>query len=138
MTAGCNLATSVSPILTAYLTTSYGRSSAFITPGVGAVVLSLLIYSIIWDSPSEVGLDEFNQITPLKSRTAHDTVKNKKMQVKALLLSPFVWVLSTGYLMTLFIKTGIGEWTQLFLMQTVGKSQYDSKCLAEATQNIHS
>ena len=133
MTAGCNLATSVSPILTAYLTTSYGWSSAFIIPGVGAVVLSLLIYSIIWDSPSEVGLDEFNQISPLKSRTEHDTVKNKKTQVKALLLSPFVWVLSTGYLMTLFIKTGVGEWTQLFLMQTVGKSQYDSKCLAKDT-----
>ncbi|KAJ7315463.1 hypothetical protein OS493_038573 [Desmophyllum pertusum] len=28
--------------------------------------------------------------------------------------------------MTLFVKTGVGEWTQLFLMQTIGKSQYDS------------
>jgi len=126
LTAGCNLATSVSPILTAFLTTNYGWSAAFVTPGVVTVVLSFLIYFVIWDSPSEIGLNEFNQTTLKEFRTESKTGKSTKEQIVALLLSPFLWVLSIGYLMTLFVKTGVGEWTQLFLIQTVGRSQYDS------------
>ena len=91
------------------------------------VVLSFLIYFVIWDSPSEIGLNEFNQTTLKEFRTENKTGKSTKEQVIALLLSPFLWVLSIGYLMTLFVKTGVGEWTQLFLIQTVGRSQYDSE-----------
>ena len=74
-----------------------------------------------------MGLEEFIQVTPQTSRTEHKTVKNKKEQVMAMLLSPFLWILSTGFLLTLFVKTGVGEWTQLFLIQTVGRSQKDSE-----------
>ena len=74
-----------------------------------------------------MGLDEFNQRITMPSTTEHKTAMNKREQIVALLLSPFLWILSVGYLVTLFVKTGVGEWTQLFLMQTIGKSQYDSK-----------
>ena len=89
--------------------------------------MSILVYCIIYDTPSEVGLDEFNQRTTMTSKSEHKTVTNRKERVIAMLLSPFLWILSVGYLMTLFVKTGVGEWSQLFLMQTIGKSQYDSK-----------
>ncbi|XP_068709152.1 glucose-6-phosphate exchanger SLC37A4-like [Montipora capricornis] len=126
LTAGCNLATSVSPILTVYLTTNYGWSAAFVVPGVTTVLLCILAYFAIVDSPSEAGLDEFHQITPLKSRTEHDPVNKKSTQIVPLLLSPFLWVLSIGYLMTLFVKAGVSDWTQLFLIESVGRSQYES------------
>ena len=74
-----------------------------------------------------MGLDEFNQRITMPSKTEHKTAMTKREQIVALLLSPFLWILSVGYLVTLFVKTGVGEWTQLFLMQTIGKSQYDSK-----------
>ena len=128
LTAGCNLTTSISPILTAFLTTNYGWSAAFLTPGISTVLMSIIVYFVICDSPSEVGLpEEFNQKTAMKSRTDHKSKTSKREQIIALILSPFLWVLSFGYLMTLFVKTGVGEWTQLFLMQTIGKSQYDSE-----------
>ena len=127
LTAGCNLATSISPIVTAFLTTNYGWSAAFITPGITTAVVSVLVYCVICDSPSEIGLDEFIQKTTKPLKTEHKTAMTKREQIVALLLSPFLWVLSVGYLVTLFVKTGVGEWTQLFLMQTIGKSQYDSE-----------
>ena len=74
-----------------------------------------------------MGLDEFNQRITMSSKTEHKTAMTKREQILALLLSPFLWILSVGYLVTLFVKTGVGEWTQLFLMQTTGKSQYDSE-----------
>ena len=89
--------------------------------------MSVLVYCVIWDSPSEIGLDEFNQRIATPSRTELKTGMTRREQIAALLLSPFLWILSVGYLVTLFVKTGVGEWTQLFLMQTIGKSQYDSE-----------
>lgn len=131
LTAGCNLATSISPILTAYLTTKYGWSAAFITPGISTAVISVLVYFVICDSPSEIGLDEFIQRTTVPSNTEHNTAMTKREQIVALLRSPFLWILSVGYLVTLFVKTGVGEWTQLFLIQTIGKSQYDSEYIVQ-------
>ena len=131
LTAGCNLATSISPILTAFLTSNYGWSAAFITPGVSTAVISVLVYCVICDSPSEIGMDEFIQRATVPSETEHKTAMTKREQIVALMLSPFLWILSVGYLMTLFVKTGVGEWTQLFLMQTIGKSQYDSEYIVQ-------
>ena len=97
--------------------------------------MSVLAYYIICDSPSEIGLEEFTQTTTMKSsRTENKTVENRKEYTIALLKSPFLWVLSTGYLMTLFVKTGVGEWTQLFLIQTVGKTQYHSEYMYETRE----
>nr|XP_058943890.1 glucose-6-phosphate exchanger SLC37A4-like [Pocillopora verrucosa] len=126
LTAGCNLATSISPVLTAFLTSNFGWSAAFITPGVSTAAMSVLAYYLICDSPSEIGLEEFTQRTTMKSRTENKTVENKKDYIITMLHSPFLWVLSAGYLLTLFVKTGVGEWTQLFLIQTIGRTQYDS------------
>lgn len=89
--------------------------------------MSVIVYCVICDSPSEMGLDEFNQRITMSSKTEHKTAMTKREQILALLLSPFLWILSVGYLVTLFVKTGVGEWTQLFLMQTIEKSQYDSE-----------
>ena len=120
------MATSMSPILTTFLTTNYGWSAGFTVPGISSAILSLSVYFVIFDSPSEAGLDEFNQSSSEMSRTKNNTEKNKRKLLIALMQSPFLWVLSFGYLMTLFVKTGIGEWTQLFLIQTIGKSRYES------------
>ncbi|PFX34113.1 Glucose-6-phosphate translocase [Stylophora pistillata] len=125
LTAGCNLASSISPVVTAFLTSNFGWSAAFITPGVSTAAMSVLAYYLICDSPSEMGLEEFTQRTTMKSRTENKTVENRKDYIITMLYSPFLWVLSIGYLLTLFVKTGVGEWTQLFLIQTIGRTQYD-------------
>ena len=71
----------------------------------------------------EVSLAEFSQ-THTKTNKPQ-TKATKKGQIRALLRSPFLWVLCGGYLMTLFVKTAVGEWTQLFLMQSKEKTHYE-------------
>ena len=48
---------------TAFLTSNFGFSAAFITPGVCNVAMSVLTYYLICDSPSEMVLEEFTQRT---------------------------------------------------------------------------
>ena len=114
-------------MLTAFLTSNFGWSAALITPGVSTASMSVLAYYLICDSPLEIGLEEFTERTTMKSITENKTVEDKKDFIITMLHSPFLWVLSAGYLLTLFVKIGVGEWTQLLLIQTVGRTQYDSE-----------
>lgn len=41
-----------------------------------------------------------------------------------LLLSPYLWVLSTGYLVVFGVKTCCTDWGQLFLIQERGQSTF--------------
>ena len=106
-------------MLTGFLTLNFGWSVAFITPAVSTAAMSVLAYYLICDSPSEIGLEEFTQRTTMKSRTENKTVENKKDYIITMLHSPFLWVLCVGYLLTLFVKIGVGEWTQLLSIQVI-------------------
>ena len=44
-----------------------------------------------------------------------------------LLLSPYLWVLSTGYLVVFGVKTCCTDWGQLFLIQERGQSMLVGK-----------
>lgn len=128
LTAGCNLASSVSPLLTAYLTTTYGWSAAFTVPGFVAVILSCVLYLLICDRPSDIGLNEFsNNKTSTKTESEDYSNSHSNKVLFALLRSPFLWMLCTGYMLTLFLRAGVSDWTLLYLMQTKKKSQYDGK-----------
>ena len=90
LTAGCNLATSNSVALTAFLTSNFVCSAAFITPGVCNVAMSVLTYYLICDSPSEIVLEEFTQRTTMKSRAEIKTVENRKDCIATMLHSSFL------------------------------------------------
>ena len=81
--------------------------------------MSVLAYYLICDFPTEIGLEEFTQRTTMKSRTENKTVENRNDYIITMLCSPFLWVLSAGHLLTLFVKTGVGEWTQLLSIQVI-------------------
>jgi len=47
---------------------------------------------------------------------------NGESTLKEFLLSPFLWVLSLGYLVVFGVKTAATDWGQLFLMQEKGQT----------------
>lgn len=48
--------------------------------------------------------------------------------LQELLLSPYLWVLSTGYLVVFGVKTCCTDWGQFFLIQEKGQSALVGKC----------
>lgn len=46
-----------------------------------------------------------------------------------LLLSPYLWVLSTGYLVVFGVKTCCTDWAQFFLIQEKGQSALVGKAV---------
>lgn len=47
---------------------------------------------------------------------------NSESTLREFLLSPFLWVLSLGYLVVFGVKTAATDWGQLFLMQEKGQT----------------
>lgn len=47
---------------------------------------------------------------------------NDESTLKEFLLSPYLWVLSFGYLVVFGVKIACTDWGQLFLMQEKGQS----------------
>lgn len=47
---------------------------------------------------------------------------NSESTLSEFLLSPFLWVLSLGYLVVFGVKTAATDWGQLFLMQEKGQT----------------
>lgn len=47
---------------------------------------------------------------------------NTESTLSEFLLSPFLWVLSLGYLVVFGVKTAATDWGQLYLMQEKGQS----------------
>lgn len=52
--------------------------------------------------------------------------------LRELLLSPYLWVLSTGYLVVFGVKTCCTDWGQFFLIQERGQSALVGKMTTRA------
>ncbi|XP_001639836.2 glucose-6-phosphate exchanger SLC37A4 [Nematostella vectensis] len=123
LTAGCNLAASLSPLFTTYLITSHGWRSAFTIPGAVALCTSLVLYLFIYNDPSERGLAQASEEVSKQGRTITPAPEGL---ISSVLTSPFLWMISLGNLATSLIKFAIADWGQLFLMQDKGQTQYSA------------
>lgn len=52
----------------------------------------------------------------------HPASSKEESTLQDLLLSPYLWVLSTGYLVVFGVKTCCTDWGQFFLIQERGQS----------------
>uniref|UniRef100_G1R730 Solute carrier family 37 member 4 n=1 Tax=Nomascus leucogenys TaxID=61853 RepID=G1R730_NOMLE len=79
---------------------------------------SFLCLLLIHNEPADVGL---RNLDPTPSKGKKGSLKEEST-LQELLLSPYLWVLSTGYLVVFGVKTCCTDWGQFFLIQEKGQS----------------
>uniref|UniRef100_A0A452GG03 Major facilitator superfamily (MFS) profile domain-containing protein n=1 Tax=Gopherus agassizii TaxID=38772 RepID=A0A452GG03_9SAUR len=118
LSTSMNLAGGLGPIVAALMALRYDWRTTLSISGFICVAASFVCLVLIKNEPSDVGLPN---IEP-------GTMKGKKgssrddSTLAELLLSPYLWVLSTGYLVVFGVKTCCTDWGQLFLIQERGQS----------------
>ncbi|XP_043356862.1 glucose-6-phosphate exchanger SLC37A4 isoform X1 [Dermochelys coriacea] len=118
LSTSMNLAGGLGPIVAALMALSYDWRTTLSVSGFICVVASFICLVLIKNEPSDVGLPNIGP----------GTMKGKKgssrddSTLAELLLSPYLWVLSTGYLVVFGVKTCCTDWGQLFLIQERGQS----------------
>ncbi|XP_049599613.1 glucose-6-phosphate exchanger SLC37A4 [Syngnathus scovelli] len=117
LSCSMNLAGSLGPILVTMLLHYYDWRSILTMSGVFCATFSIVTVVWVKNEPKDVGLPAI-EAAPKKG------AKRCKSEstLSEFLLSPFLWVLSLGYLVVFGVKTAATDWGQLFLMQEKGQT----------------
>uniref|UniRef100_A0A3Q0R290 Solute carrier family 37 member 4b n=1 Tax=Amphilophus citrinellus TaxID=61819 RepID=A0A3Q0R290_AMPCI len=117
LSCSMNLAGSLGPILVSVLLQYYDWRTILTMSGIFCSAFSFVCVVFVKNEPKDVGL-------PSIEATAKKGVKggNSESTLSEFLLSPFLWVLSLGYLVVFGVKTAATDWGQLFLMQEKGQT----------------
>ena len=110
------------PLITIHVTSKYGWEYAMLLPGLLAITFSPLIYTKIYNSKKEAGIKVENRVEGQKAKPEVPQGSWSKV-IGQILRSPFLWVLLVGDFLTAMLKSGIGDWIQLYLIQDKKQSQ---------------
>ncbi|ELK12055.1 Glucose-6-phosphate translocase [Pteropus alecto] len=129
LSTSMNLAGGLGPILATILAQSYSWRSTLALSGALCVVVSFLCLLLIYNEPVDVGL---RNLDSPPSNGKKGSLKEEST-LQELLLSPYLWILSTGYLVVFGVKTCCTDWGQFFLIQEKGQSALVGSLKEEST-----
>ncbi|NWY68220.1 G6PT1 protein, partial [Erithacus rubecula] len=118
LSTSMNLAGGLGPIVAALVSMNYDWRNTLSFSGFTCVVVSFVCLVLIKNEPSDVGLPNIEQ----GAKKGKKGSSSDNSTLAELLLSPYLWVLSTGYLVVFGVKTCCTDWGQLFLIQERGQS----------------
>ncbi|NXM38247.1 G6PT1 protein, partial [Gymnorhina tibicen] len=118
LSTSMNLAGGLGPIVAALVSMNYDWRQTLSFSGFTCVVVSFVCLVLIKNEPSDVGLPNIEQ----GAKKGKKGSSSDNSTLTELLLSPYLWVLSTGYLVVFGVKTCCTDWGQLFLIQERGQS----------------
>ncbi|XP_053943081.1 glucose-6-phosphate exchanger SLC37A4 isoform X3 [Cuculus canorus] len=118
LSTSMNLAGGLGPIVAALVSLHYDWRMTLSFSGFTCVVVSVVCLILIKNEPSDVGLPNIEQ----GAKKGKKGSSSDNSTLTELLLSPYLWVLSTGYLVVFGVKTCCTDWGQLFLIQERGQS----------------
>ncbi|NWY06769.1 G6PT1 protein, partial [Nothoprocta ornata] len=118
LSTSMNLAGGLGPIVAALVALHYDWRMTLSFSGFICVVVSFVCLVLIKNEPSDVGLPNIEQ----GAKKGKKGSSSDNSTLAELLLSPYLWVLSTGYLVVFGVKTCCSDWGQLFLIQERGQS----------------
>ncbi|KAJ8257130.1 hypothetical protein COCON_G00192820 [Conger conger] len=118
LSCSMNLAGGLGPIIATVTAQSYSWRSTLSVSGLSCMGVAFFCLLLIKNEPSDVGLPN---IEPgAKKGKAGASADDSTL--KEFLLSPYLWVLSLGYLVVFGVKTACTDWGQLFLIQDKGQT----------------
>lgn len=115
LSCSMNLAGSLGPLLVTVLLQYYDWRTILSMSGMFCAAFSFLCVLFVKNEPKDVGLSSIEAAAKKKGGNCESTLKE-------FLLSPFLWVLSLGYLVVFGVKTAATDWGQLYLMQEKGQT----------------
>ncbi|NXG96425.1 G6PT1 protein, partial [Loxia leucoptera] len=118
LSTSMNLAGGLGPIVAALVSMNYDWRKTLSFSGFTCMVVSFVCLVLIKNEPADVGLPNIEQ----GAKKGKKGTSSDNSTLTELLLSPYLWVLSTGYLVVFGVKTCCTDWGQLFLIQERGQS----------------
>jgi MFS transporter, OPA family, solute carrier family 37 (glycerol-6-phosphate transporter), member 4 len=118
-----NLACSIGPILTAFITAMISWQASMTIYGLTSLVVSVLCFFCIWNSPTDIGHPSCTDVANKPDAKGKGRGRGRGTW-QDMIRSPFMWVVCTCYLVLFMGRTATLDWAQLYLIQELGQSPY--------------
>lgn len=123
--ASSNLSGCVAPFIATYLTTLYGWRFSMCSVGLASMGIGSLCWLLMVDKP--LVKVKATGGSPKKPKLERTTQVEKvgpqpEYSIGQLLKSPFIWVISISYLIISAVKTGVTDWSQVYLITDCSQS----------------
>ncbi|KAF7665412.1 hypothetical protein LDENG_00144360 [Lucifuga dentata] len=119
LSCSMNLAGSMGPIIVTVFSQDYSWRIILMISGMSCVAVSFVCMMVIKNEPKDVGLPNI-EAAAKKGKAASSSDDST---LKDLLLSPYLWLLCSAYMVSFGVKTVCTDWGQLFLIQDKGQSR---------------
>lgn len=120
--ASANVSGVFGPVLAAALIQSFGWRWSVIIAGLMSLVAAAVVYCFIEDQPKSKQPSKSNSKSNAESNSKNTSKAGQKMgpipfkeAMRMLLSRPIVWVISLAYLSASCVKTGVGDWAQMYI-----------------------
>lgn len=107
----------------------WGWRFAMYVPGIICIMGSLFLLNRLRDTPQSLGLppvEKFRNDYPSDPSHARDQERElgtKEILIDYILKNKYIWFLAAAYFFVYIVRTGVNDWTALFLLETKGYSR---------------
>lgn len=105
----------------------FGWRYAMYIPGVLCILVGFFLINRLRDTPQSLGLPPIEKyrndfIDKIEAEGTDKDPSSKKILVDYVLKNPYIWLLAVAYFFVYAVRTGINDWTALFLVESKGYS----------------
>ncbi|WP_068467057.1 MFS transporter [Candidatus Protochlamydia phocaeensis] len=106
----------------------FGWRYAMYFPGVLCILVGFFLINRLRDTPQSLGLPSIEKyrndyIDKIEAEGGNEKdLTTKKVLVDFVLKNPYLWLLAVAYFFVYAVRTGINDWTALFLVESKGYS----------------
>jgi OPA family sugar phosphate sensor protein UhpC-like MFS transporter len=121
-----NVGSAIIPIITACIAQFFGWRIAMFFPGVMSIGMGFILLNRLCDTPQSLGLpsiEQFRNDYSTKTKEKEHELSVREILFQYVLTNPYIWILAVSYFFIYVIRTGMNEWTALYLIESKGYSQ---------------
>jgi OPA family sugar phosphate sensor protein UhpC-like MFS transporter len=107
-----------------------GWRCAMIMPGVVCILGSFFLINRLRDTPQSIGLpaiekfrNDYGNATAKEIASEEKPMTTREILKEYIFRNKVIWLLSAAYFCVYIVRSGVGEWTSLFLQEAKGYSQ---------------
>lgn len=106
-----------------------GWRCAMMMPGVICILGAFFLINRLRDTPQSIGLPPVEKFrndygaTSSKDSTQDAPLSTKEILTEYIFKNKVIWLLAASYFCVYIVRSGVGEWTSLFLQEAKGYSQ---------------
>lgn len=104
----------------------FGWRAAMFIPGVLSILGGLFLLNRLRDTPQSLGLPSIEKFRndyvnkTVEEKEAKEELSTKAIFVNYILKNPYIWLLAVAYFFVYVVRTGVNDWTALYLVESKG------------------